>query len=249
MEKIKAIIVEDELIAAEILRKKLKNHFSDISIIDICNNVAEAKKSMCTLDPDLVFSDVHLGDGNIFTVLRSIGNTEYPIIFVTSDNNYMHDAIKHCAVGYVLKPIEDSELRIAVNNALYKINERRSREKNVTPILQYIQQQTEKIALSTLEGMQIVSPIDIIYCQGDAGSTWVYLKSGVKLLSSYSIGYYKELLSNPRFLIVHKSYVVNIDHICSYDKRGTIIMTNGHEVLVGRTFKKDFLHSFKRIQN
>jgi two-component system LytT family response regulator len=75
--------------------------------------------------------------------------------------------------------------------------------------------------------------------------TAVVKKQG-KLLSSYSIGRYKALLENYSFCQVHRSFIVNLNHVSRYEHSGMIVMTNGAEIPISRQHKADFLQRFEQ---
>ena len=107
-----ALIVEDEALAAERLRRILSEVAPEIVPLDTVSTVREAVDWMATADPrpDLVFLDIHLADGSAFELLEQV-DLGAPIIFTTAYDQYALQAFKTHSVDYLLKPIRPSELR------------------------------------------------------------------------------------------------------------------------------------------
>lgn len=110
----KAIIIEDEHSAVENLRYLLQTMVSNLQINQVIDTVSDAveyleKKN----DIDLIFMDIHLADGNSFEILDKV-NPQAPIIFTTAYNQYAIQAFKFNSIDYLLKPIQEVELKNAI---------------------------------------------------------------------------------------------------------------------------------------
>lgn len=100
-----------------------------------------------------------------------------------------------------------------------------------------------KIAIRTYLGIKIISLSEIVYCKGDGRYTWIYLINGDSLISAKVLKIYEELLSDLPFVRIHKSCLINLGYVKSYDKRngGNIIMENNHNLPVAKRRKKEFV--------
>jgi len=109
----KALIVEDEILASKHLKQVL-DEAGDISVITVLESVTETidwfKKNP---QPDIVFLDIHLADGIAFEIFKHI-NITCPIIFTTAYDEYALKAFKVNSIDYLLKPIELSDMQVAI---------------------------------------------------------------------------------------------------------------------------------------
>ena len=111
----KAVIVEDEIIAAQNLQHLIKQANKDIEIIAILQSVEDSVEWF-TLNPnpDLVFMDIHLSDGASFAIFEKV-QINAPIIFTTAYDEYALKAFEVSSIDYLLKPINSKDLERAIN--------------------------------------------------------------------------------------------------------------------------------------
>src|SRR5688572_2568588 len=119
--KIKSIIVDDEPKSRNNLRDLLKEYCPQIEIIGEASSVAETLKLTKQKQPDLLFLDIEMPGGSGFDLLKSISNPGFEVIFVTAFDKYGIQAVKFCAIDYILKPIDILELSRAVEKAQLQI--------------------------------------------------------------------------------------------------------------------------------
>ena len=102
--------------------------------------------------------------------------------------------------------------------------------------------QLTKLAVRTYIGMKIIRYNDIVYCKGDGRYTWIYLNNGDSLISAKVLKIYEDILSDPEFIRIHKSCLINMNYVKTYDKRngGNIIMDNDHVLPIAKRRKKQF---------
>lgn len=241
---IRTLIIEDEP-AIRKYTESLLLKYPDILIIGSCGSVAEAKVLLRATNPDLVLMDIELSDGNGFDLLQGIDQPiPFHIIFITAYNEFAIRAIKYGALDYLLKPIDEEELR----TALGKIPPPAERE-GLAQQLQVAGSQfgngpnRSRIVLRSQQFLQIVPFENILYCQSDAGYTTFFFTDGKKLLVSKSIKEYEELLPEALFIRCHQSYLVNHFYIDRYHKDGYLILRNGTEIPVS-TRKRDYVLDF-----
>ena len=199
------------------------------------------------LKPQLVFLDVAMPEMSGFDVLAEIDNPTFEIIFATAFDNYAIEAIKHCAIGYLVKPVDNTDLVSTVNKAIQNIEDKSALEKNKLLIENLGVQtfQNKKIVIPSQEGLEFVQISDIIHLEGDNGYTNIHFANRKSILSSHSIGYFNKILQNQTFYLIHKSHLININHIEKYLNEGYVIMTNNHKAPVSRNRRQDFLNSLK----
>ncbi|MDQ6761513.1 MAG: LytTR family DNA-binding domain-containing protein [Bacteroidota bacterium] len=240
---IKAIIVDDEPFCCEALDALLNRYCPQVKVVGICYSGREALQEIKEQKPQLLFLDIEMPKMNGFDLLQKIPNPGFDLIFTTSYDQYAIKAFRFSAMDYLLKPIDRDELQAAV----HKVTER-----NHPPLAQQLEllihkihlpaSQINKVALPTMEGLQMVTVDSIIRCESDSNYTIVFLKNQQKIVVSRTLKDIEELLEDYPFLRIHHSYLVNINEINKYLKGegGYVVMSDGSKVDVSRS-KKDML--------
>ena len=246
----KAIIIDDEPKIQEVLRIKLSEYCPDIEIVDIAHDVDSAYNSIIKNQPQIIFLDINMPGASGFKLLEKFETIEFEIVFVTGYNEYALDALKVSAADYILKPIKTADLTNAVDKAKARVDQQNYVEKY--KVLQHninnLGSQDTQIAITSSEAYDIVKVSNIIRCEGWNKYTKIFLENGEQLLSSSSIGTFREQLEPYGFYASHKSHIVNKQKIKRYLKEGTIIMNDGSEVPVARRRKEYFVdHVLKSI--
>lgn len=244
---IKTILIDDERKALAILINKLERLCPNVKIIAQTQNPKEGIQLIKNLKPDLVFLDVAMPELSGFDVLKQFNNPEFEIIFATAFDDYAIQAIKHCAIGYLVKPIDNKDLVNAVNNAYQNLQDKSALQKNKQLIenlgVQSFQQ--KKIIIPCVEGLEFIKIEDILHCQGETGYTKIYLKNGKSMLSSSSIGHFSRLLESSNFYLVHKSHLINLVYIEKYLNEGYVILQGNIQIPVSRNRRQAFLEQLK----
>ena len=245
MNKIKAILVDDEPRGLSSLQKLLQFNCPVVEVIETCGNATDAKEKIELLKPQLVFLDIAMPEKNAFDLLSEISNIDFEIIFVTAHDNYMVQAFHFTAVDYLLKPVDDELLTEAVNRAQKRIEEKTGGHQLETFLHNMRQKgvyQKMKLCIPSLKGFQVINVEEIIYCEASSNYTNFHFTNRPVICASKPIHEYEELLADCNFVRIHKSFVVNLEHVKEYlrGEGGSVILSNNHEVEVSRR-KKDFL--------
>jgi two-component system LytT family response regulator len=245
--KIKTILIDDERKALAILKNKIERLCPNIEVIAETQSPKEGIELIKTLNPQLVFLDIAMPEINGFDVLKQFSKPTFEIIFATAFDDYAIEAIKHCAIGYLVKPIDNSDLIFAVDNAIKNIEEKSALQKNKQLIENLGVQifQNKKIAIPSTDGLEFVKIVDIIFCEGVDGYTKIHFINRKSILSSHSIGHFNKLLDKNDFYLVHKSYLINISYIEKYLNEGYVLLSGNHKVPVSRNRRQEFLNSLK----
>lgn len=246
MQKIKSVIVEDELGAREVLRNYLSKYCPQVEIIGEAQNIKEAVPMLHELQPQLVFLDVEMPFGNAFDVLEACKDLHFETIFVTAFSEYSLKALNQSAAYYLLKPISIEELILAVNKVQEQISRAEIFDRNKIILENFRETKPEKqqVILPTLEGFEVVKMEEIIRLRGNGNFTDIFLQNGTKKMVCRFLKHFTEILPLP-FLRVHKSHIVNLSFVKSYNKGGFLTLTDLSEIEVSSTYKEDFLKNFK----
>ena len=241
---LRAFIIDDEIDCCETIAELLQTLCPDVMVTGIFHNGAEALPAIHRQQPDLVFLDVEMPKMNGFEMLEQLPQVNFDIIFTTSYDQYALKAIRFSAIDYLLKPIDPNELQKAVQKIIQR--SQRTISKQVEILMQRIHHPAKainKIALPTMEGLQMIPVDSIISCESDGNYTTLLLKSGKKLIVSTLIKEIEEVLEDYSFVRVHRSYLVNLNEVEKYVKGegGYLIMSDGSSVDVSRSKKESLL--------
>lgn len=239
---IKAIIIEDEKMSRETLRRLLENYCPSVSIIAEADGYRKGLEEIRKERPDVIFLDIQMPDGSGFRLLEEIEEVDFEVIFTTAFDQFAIKAIKYSALDYLLKPIIPQDLIDAVNKVEKKVNETRKKEslEMLAGDMKSRGDLSRKIVLSTSEMIHVINVDDIIRCESDNYYTYFYFADGRRLLVSKTLKENEELLSRYSFIRPHKSHLINSKYIINYIRQegGYILMSDGSKIPVSRR-KKD----------
>lgn len=243
--KYTAIIVDDELGPRESLEQLIQKNCKNIKVINKSDDVESAFTSINALKPELVFLDIEMQTGTAFDLLEKFDRIDFDIIFTTAFNHYAINAIRFSALDYLLKPVDVDDLKAAVARFEIKKHDEAALNYKFQNLLSNMQNdnRNKKIGIPDGDSLIFINIQDLIRCHSDGSYTSFHLVSGKKILASKPIGEYEELLQEERFFRIHRSYLVNLDHIKKYVKGegGYVVMSDGAEVEVSRRKKNDFI--------
>ena len=242
--KLNTIIVEDEETSREILKNYLKKYCPNVNVLGEASNVDEALILIRNNDLDLVFLDVEMPYGNAFDLLDKVGDINFETIFVTAYNHYAIDALNAHASYYLMKPISIDELIKAVDYVTeIKTKEDALQDQVLIPKTNNV---NGKITIPQQDGFEVINTSDILYCKADDNYTEIYLNTNKKKLVSKTLKYFEDALNDTNFARVHKSYLVNVNEIVKYvkGKGGSVVLSNGKEIMVSASKKSGLLSYF-----
>lgn len=239
----KAILIDDEPHNLSNLRTLLNTYCPQIEVCALAMNAEEGKEALYKYKPDLLFLDIQMPHQDGFSLLRSLTEYDFEVIFVTAYDQYAIQAMRFSAVDYLLKPVDITELQAAVAKA-GKQRQLKVQNQQIDHLMQWIKAQTQKedlqIALSTLQETRFVKTNEIIRCESSNNYTTFFLNDGTNLLVSKPIYEYDDLLSSHGFLRCHQSHLVNKAYIKSWKKDyGDFLqLTDGTQVPISRGKKE-----------
>ncbi len=245
----KVIIIDDEQHCITTLQWTLKEYCKDVNVIATAHNGSDGVFLINHHKPDLVFLDVEMPVLNGIDMLQQFEEIKFDVVFTTAYDQYAVKAIKLNALDYLLKPIDKDDLIAAVEkvktrqtqisrqqvNALHEVNK--------TKVV-------NKIALSTLAGLQFVNLDDLVRVEGEGNYCNFILKDKKKILLSKKLGDAEEILKdNENFFRAHKSHIINLKFVEKYvrGEGGEIIMEDGVSIALSRNKKDEFLQLFAKV--
>jgi two-component system LytT family response regulator len=237
--KIKAMIVDDEYPAREIVSRYV-NHFSNIEIIAECNNGFEALKKIGKLKPDILFLDIQMPKLNGFEMLELIENPPV-IIFTTAYDQHAIKAFEVNAVDYLLKPFSQDRFNAAVKKAFGFLQDN-SKQKNVLKKLithhssksDYL----DRIIVKTGNTIKIIEIEKLIRIEAQDDYVMLYTGDG-KYLKQKTMKYFEEHLDPNLFIRIHRSHIVKLSLIKQLEPytKGTyqVILHNRIELPISKS--------------
>jgi len=241
---IRAVIVDDHAEARAALAGDIADINAGVTIVAQAHSVKTAIEAINLHQPDLVFLDIHLDDGNGFQVLEGVKKYDFKVIFTTGSGDFALKAIKFSAVDYLLKPIDTDELEAA----LKKISKPEPSQGNASielliENLKNLNQAPKRIALSSADRIHMVEIKDIVRCESQSNYTLFHMIDQKKILVTRTLKEYEEMFDQQGFLRVHHSHLINLVYMKEYIKAdgGYALMADNSKIPVAVRKKDDLL--------
>jgi two-component system, LytTR family, response regulator len=244
----KVILVDDEKAALVILKHKLKLQRPNIEILAECNNAFDAIEAINTMRPDLVFLDIEMPNLSGFDMLNQFENKDFHVIFATAHEDFVLQALRMNAIDYLLKPIDEEDLGIALSKVEALLNDKSNPINPIDKLLDFFKYAKTKLQVPTVEGTHLIPYEEIIRIEADGSYSHVFAKNRKKITVSKPIGDFDYLDNGENeFMKVHKSTIINLSMVAKYKRGdgGIAIMVDDAEVDIARRRKDDFL---RRLQ-
>ncbi len=249
---IKAFIIDDEKVSAELLAIKIGKLATDIQVSGIFSSGTAALEAMETEEPAVIFLDIEMPGMDGISMVKKMDAENTEIIFTTAYAQYAIEAVRLQALDYLLKPVGEKELNFALLRLREKLVEKekikagQSLESLFTK-MQALNTHFNKIAIATLEGILFIPVKEIIRVESLNNYSKLYLISGKNIVASKTLKLVEEMLAPYRFFRPHKSHLINLEYITKYirGEGGVIVMADGSEVDVSRQRKQDFMKVFE----
>ena len=239
------VIVDDELRGRETLNALIEKHCPEISVVGIAGSAKEGFEVINNTNPDIVFLDVEMPGGNGFDMLEMFSNVPFEVVFTTAYGHYAIKAIKHSALDYLLKPVEVDELQAVVKQFREK-KAASNLDVNISTLLANLKNTNthKKLVLPDGQGLTVVETEEIVRLESEGSYTVFYLTQGRKYMISKHLKEFENTLSdNAAFVRVHRSHLINMEHVKRYIKGegGYAVMSDASEVEISRRRKNEFL--------
>lgn len=213
--KLKTIIIDDEVLAINIIANYLK-HFENVELIKTCNNGFDGIKAINELKPDIVFLDIQMPKLTGFEMLELIDAPPF-IIFSTAYDEFAIKAFDVNAVDYLLKPYSFERFSEALNKVFKLINTGKS--DNINNLVNHLNNEPKIISRVVVKqsGKIIIIPTEDIYVIEAADDyVWIHTSTN-KYLKEKTMKFFEEHLDSNNFVRIHRSYIVKIDNIKHFE--------------------------------
>ncbi|MBB5438580.1 two-component system LytT family response regulator [Pedobacter sp. AK017] len=250
--KIKSIIVDDETKSQSNLKQLLAEYCPAVEVIAEANSPTTALPLIAQHKPDLLFLDIEMGKLSGFDLLKILnGQQDFELIFVTAYDKYGIQAVKACALDYLLKPINILELSSAVDKAIKQIGPKKE-DKRLRELVANIDRRDDeqKIAIPLADKIEFITIAKIIRLEAEGNYTHFYLIDNKHHLVCKTLKDYQELLDGHHFIRTHQSHLINFKKISAYVKTdgGYIAMEDGSQVPISRQKKDEVLSRIMKVK-
>jgi two-component system, LytTR family, response regulator len=241
MPKLKAIIVDDEESARDVLENLLLRFCPEVELLQKYNNVLLAVEGIKQHQPDIVFLDIEMPNYAGYEIVKFFEQIPFEIIFVTAYDKYALRAFEISAIDYLLKPIDIERLKAAVVKVKTRVDLKQKSEQ--FQLLSTVLQTKEvKNILVTEKGNQYVVSLDTIIAI-EAQEAYCYIHTNEKkYIVSKNLKHFETIFEeNPSFIRVHKSWLINKGYIINYSKSDlTIKLKNSLTAKLSKYKKAEF---------
>jgi two-component system LytT family response regulator len=251
MEKIRAIIVDDEKPARRRLRELLEKQ-PEITIVAECSNGAQAAPLIRALQPDLLLLDIQMPGLDGFGVVEEIGAAQMPAtIFVTAYDQYALKAFEVSALDYLLKPFSDERFERSLARVLSFVRTSRREELNhrILSLLDQIQPKQPTNTGAPLDCLMIKNGGRLLFLRVEeidwieAAGVYVQVHTADKTwLHRISLGELEAKLEPRRFLRIHRSTIVNWQRIRELRPHShgdyLVALHDGTELKLSRSYRQ-----------
>ncbi len=243
---LKCIAIEDEPLAL----RQIKNYIeriAELELVATCRNANEAEQALSGGNIDLMFVDINMPDRNGLDLVRGLKNPPM-LIFTTAYSEYAIEGFRLDAVDYLLKPFSFSDFSHAVEKAvsLYHLMSlqkgQRSQDEQEEHIAEAEADNTttsDSISIKADYKVSIVRYADIIYIESVGEYIRLHLTNASPITTLFRLKNMESTLPSELFMRVHRSYIINLNHIKSYS-RGRIYLTNDEYVPMSTNYRDVF---------
>ncbi len=220
MEKIRVVIIEDEELGREVIKKYIQD-IDDLEIIAECENGFEGAKAINDLKPDLVFLDIQMPKLNGFEMIELLDTQNRPeIIFTTAYNQYAIQAFELNAIDYLLKPFSKERFIEAAKKAVVKLKNKENNKRDISPLTQRPLTDTlERVVVKSNHKINVIPTSKIKYLEAQDDYVMIYSTEG-KYLKQTTMKYFETHLNKEEFLRVHRSYIIRLDQVNQLEPYG-----------------------------
>jgi two-component system, LytTR family, response regulator len=227
MQKITAILVDDEASARDVLEHLLLRFCPEVELLAKCENVLEAVEIIKEKKPQLIFLDIEMPNYAGYEILRFFDTVDFEIVFVTAYNQYAVRAFEVAAVDYLLKPVDVDRLKMAVLRVQQQVDIKAQMQR-LALLSDTLETKTVKSIMVMEKGEQYVVSVDnIIAIEAEESYSTVYTLEK-KYVVSKNLKHFETIFEQiPKFFRVHKSWIINLNHLQHYSKTDLEIKLSG----------------------
>jgi two-component system LytT family response regulator len=239
--KLRAIIVDDELHGRENLKNLLEDYCPEINVIGTAESAVQAKVLVLEKEPDVVFLDINMPVLDGFDFLESLDKQNFMLVFVTAYEQYGIKALKAHPVDYILKPINIKELQQTVKQLVSKSKE----------IFKIHHGKTNKIMVPISHGFTVLECDHIIRFMANDCYTKIFTTEGKQITVSKTLKEFESIIPQENFFRIHKSHLINLQFVKEFSNLdgGFVTMKDGSKLELSRRKIHEFILKVKQFSS
>lgn len=216
---ITAVIIDDENHARKMLRMLLSDASVDVEVLADAESAEEGVSVIKEHQPEVVFLDIDMPGLSGMQLAEMFGDDrDFEIIFITGHQEQASKAFRVNALDFLMKPVSPREL----DEALTKLGAALQKRENPISLA------GDKIALPMSDGLELVDVKDILCFEAERAYTTLRMTDGSSRLVSKRLKLFEDLLSSKQdFRRVHRSGMVNMNHVVKYSKSDGMLVLKG----------------------
>lgn len=243
--KIRTLIVDDEPLARKFIRRILKDD-DEVEVVGECGNGKDAVVAIQKQTPDLVFLDVQMPEMDGFSVLETLGVEKLPqIVFTTAYEQYAIRAFEFHALDYLLKPFDQARFADMMKHAKERVRHQQHQDERlqIGAFLETVKRPSEylkRLVIRSEGRITFLKAEDLTWIQAD--DKYVRLHTGkITRMIRQSLHAMEEQLNPKRFVRIHRSAIVNVDHIKElhplFGGEHQVLLYDGTKLTLSRNYK------------
>lgn len=257
MHPIKTLLIEDNHEQQQTMQVLLDNFHPEIDLQGIADGVSTGYQLIKKTNPELVFMDIEILEGNAFHILEKLKQEKalnFKIIFITAfrETDYMAKAIDYAALSYLPKPIDRKELAETIKKATKEViylrqfspTYKKQLYEDLGQLFDWVKQVQKPIKIGVRFNHKTVFLLieDILYLQSDGQVTYFFTKKKGKFIGNKHLKKYGDILENDHsFLKIHNRYIINPTHITHLNHKAKTVTLNEEITLPVATRRTDQL--------
>ena len=243
---IKCIAIDDEPLAL----RKIKSYIErlpQLELRSLCSSASEAQKALQSEGVDLIFVDINMPDMSGIDFVKGLQSAPM-IIFTTAYSEYAIEGFRLDAVDYLLKPFSFDDFERAVGKAvsLFELKQLRDNQQGsaeTTPAAE--SDSNDYISIRADYKVSLVRYSDIIFIESVGEYVRLHLTNASPITTLFRLKNMETALPSDRFMRVHRSYIVNLEHIAAY-ARGRVYLDNEEYVPISGNYRDTFREYIKK---
>lgn len=244
----RCIAIDDEPLAL----RQISGYISKIPFLDLVatfRSAVVAKEWLGENETDLIFVDINMPDMTGVEFVQSL-DAKAMVIFTTAYAEYAIEGFKLSAIDYLLKPFGLKDITRASEKALslYELLQLQKSTQADTEANEVVPEEDDKNVISVHADRKthIVKLANIVYLESAGEYVRLHLTDGTKLVTLFRLKNMENTLQSSQFMRVHRSYIVNLNHIAGYTK-GRIFLSNEDYVPIGENYKEQVANYINRV--
>lgn len=245
----RCIAIDDEPLAL----RQISNYISKIPFLDLVatfRSAVVAKEWLGENETDLIFVDINMPDMTGVEFVQSL-DAKAMVIFTTAYAEYAIEGFKLSAIDYLLKPFGLKDITRASEKALslYELLQLQKSTQADTEANEVVSEEEDDKSVISVHAdrmTHIVKLSNIVYLESAGEYVRLHLTDGTKLVTLFRLKNMENTLQSSQFMRVHRSYIVNLNHIAGYTK-GRIFLSNEDYVPIGENYKEQVTNYINRV--